>query len=288
MDISKYKIDHNSDLKLSGIKTDQTGQFDSKEDAEKKLVENVQRMTEIQSKLYAQDKYAVLIIFQAMDTAGKDGAIKHVMSGLNPQGTHVHSFKQPSVEELDHDYLWRATKNLPERGLIGIFNRSYYEDVLVVRVHDLIKNQQIPDEFITENIWKDRFRQIRDYERYLFENGIVTIKFFLHISKETQKERLLDRIDDKAKNWKFSAADLTERQYWDDYQRYYQDTINETSTKQAPWYVIPADKKWFARLMISEVIVKTMESLNLEYPTISKQQEEVLKTCKQKLLESKS
>ncbi len=288
MDISKYKIDHNSDLKLSGIKTDQTGQFDSKEDAEKKLVENVQRMTEIQSKLYAQDKYAVLIIFQAMDTAGKDGAIKHVMSGLNPQGTHVHSFKQPSVEELDHDYLWRATKNLPERGLIGIFNRSYYEDVLVVRVHDLIKNQQIPDEFITENIWKDRFRQIRDYERYLFENGIVTIKFFLHISKETQKERLLDRIDDKAKNWKFSAADLTERQYWDDYQRYYQDAINETSTKQAPWYVIPADKKWFARLMISEVIVKTMESLNLEYPTISKQQEEVLKGCKQKLMESKS
>ncbi len=287
MDISKYKIDHNSDLKLSGIKTNQTGHFDSKEDAEKQLVENVQRMAEIQSKLYAQDKYAVLIIFQAMDTAGKDGAIKHVMSGLNPQGTHVHSFKQPSAEELNHDYLWRATKNLPERGLIGIFNRSYYEDVLVVRVHDLVKNQQIPDEFITENIWKDRFRQIRDYERYLLENGIVTIKFFLHISKETQKERLLDRINDKAKNWKFSAADLTERQYWDDYQRYYQDTINETSTKQAPWYVIPADKKWFARLMISEVIVKTMESLNLEYPTISKQQEEVLKACKQKLLESK-
>lgn len=287
MDISKYKIEHNSDFNLSGIKTNQTGQFDSKEDAEKQLAENIERMTELQSKLYAQDKYAILIIFQAMDTAGKDGAIKHVMSGLNPQATHVHSFKQPSAEELDHDYLWRASKNLPERGLIGIFNRSYYEDVLVVRVHDLVKNQQIPKEFITENIWKDRFRQIRDYERYLYENGIVTIKFFLHISKETQKERLLDRIDDKTKNWKFSAADLTERQYWDDYQRCYQDAISETSTKQAPWYIIPSDKKWFARLMISEVIVKTMESLNLEYPTISKEQQDVLIACKQKLLESK-
>ena len=287
MDINKYKIEYNSNIKLSDIKTNQTGNIESKEEAEKLLADNVKRMTELQSKLYAQDKYAMLIIFQAMDTAGKDGAIKHVMSGLNPQGTHVHSFKQPSVEELDHDYLWRATKNLPERGLIGIFNRSYYEDVLVVRVHDLVKKQQIPREFITENIWTDRFRQIRDYERYLFENGIVTIKFFLHISKETQKERLLARIDDKAKNWKFSAADITERQYWEDYQRYYQEAINETSTKQAPWYVIPADKKWFARIMISEVIVKTMESLNLEYPTISKQQEEVLKECKQKLLESK-
>ena len=287
MDINKYKIEYNSNIKLSDIKTNQTGNIESKEEAEKLLADNVKRMTELQSKLYAQDKYAMLIIFQAMDTAGKDGAIKHVMSGLNPHGTHVHSFKQPSVEELDHDYLWRATKNLPERGLIGIFNRSYYEDVLVVRVHDLVKKQQIPREFITENIWTDRFRQIRDYERYLFENGIVTIKFFLHISKETQKERLLARIDDKAKNWKFSAADITERQYWEDYQLYYQEAINETSTKQAPWYVIPADKKWFARIMISEVIVKTMESLNLEYPTISKQQEEVLKECKQKLLESK-
>lgn len=287
MDISKYKIEHNSGFKLSDIKTNQTGNFDSKDEAEKQLAQNVERMAELQSKLYAQDKYALLIIFQAMDTAGKDGAIKHVMSGLNPQGTHVHSFKQPSAEDLDHDYLWRANNNLPERGLIGVFNRSYYEEVLVVRVHDLVKNQQIPTEFVTDNIWTDRFRQIRDYEKYLYENGTVIIKFFLHISKEEQRQRLLSRIDDKTKNWKFSSADIKERQYWDEYQRNYQETISETSTKQAPWYVIPADKKWFARLLISEVIVKTMESLKLEYPTISKEQEKILKDCKQNLLNEK-
>ena len=287
MDISKYKIEHNSGFKLSDIKTNQTGNFDSKDEAEKQLAQNVERMAELQSKLYAQDKYALLIIFQAMDTAGKDGAIKHVMSGLNPQGTHVHSFKQPSAEDLDHDYLWRANNNLPERGLIGVFNRSYYEEVLVVRVHDLVKNQQIPTEFVTDNIWTDRFRQIRDYEKYLYENGTVIIKFFLHISKEEQRQRLLSRIDDKTKNWKFSSADIKERQYWDEYQRNYQKTISETSTKQAPWYVIPADKKWFARLLISEVIVKTMESLKLEYPTISKEQEKILKDCKQNLLNEK-
>jgi len=287
MDISKYKIEHNSGFKLSDIKTNQTGNFDSKDEAEKQLAQNVERMAELQSKLYAQDKYALLIIFQAMDTAGKDGAIKHVMSGLNPQGTHVHSFKQPSAEDLDHDYLWRANNNLPERGLIGVFNRSYYEEVLVVRVHDLVKNQQIPTEFVTDNIWTDRFRQIRDYEKYLYENGTVIIKFFLHISKEEQRQRLLSRIDDKTKNWKFSSADIKERQYWEEYQRNYQETISETSTKQAPWYVIPADKKWFARLLISEVIVKTMESLKLEYPTISKEQEKILKDCKQNLLNEK-
>jgi PPK2 family polyphosphate:nucleotide phosphotransferase len=285
MDISKFQIEHRSDVKLSDIKTDQNGKISSKEDGEKLLAENTERMAELQDKLYAQDKYSLLIIFQAMDTAGKDGAIKHVMSGLNPQGTHVHSFKRPSDEELDHDYLWRATKNLPERGLIGIFNRSYYEDVLVVRVHDLVKNSQLPKEFITDDLWKNRFRQIRDYEQYLYENGTVILKFFLHISKEEQKERLLGRIDDKTKNWKFEAGDLTERKYWDDYQRCYQEAISETSTKQAPWFVVPADKKWFARLVISEVIVKTLESLNPEYPTISKEQAEILKDCKQKLME---
>jgi polyphosphate:nucleotide phosphotransferase, PPK2 family len=284
MDIDKYKIEHNSEFKLSDIKPDQTGKYASKDEAERQLVQNVQLMEEFQSKLYAQDKYALLIIFQAMDTAGKDGTIKHVMSGLNPQGTHVHSFKQPSAEELDHDYLWRAVKNLPERGTIGIFNRSYYEEVLVVRVHDLIKKQQIPKEFITDNIWKDRFRQIRDFERYLYENGIITLKFFLHISKEEQKKRLLERIDDKMKNWKFSTADMHEREYWNDYQHCYQEAMAETNTKQAPWYIIPSDKKWFARLMVSEVIVKTMESLKLEYPIIDKEQEKVLNDCKQNLL----
>ena len=284
MDISNYRIEPDSDFKLSDIKTDQTGKFESKNETEKRLAENVEKMDKLQSKLYAQDKYALLIIFQGMDTAGKDGAIKHVMSGLNPQATNVHSFKQPSAEELNHEYLWRAAKNLPERGLIGIFNRSYYEEVLVVRVHDLVKNEQIPEVLITKDIWKDRFRQIRDFEQYLYENGIITIKFFLHISKEEQKNRLLERIEDKAKNWKFEAGDINERHYWEQYQLNYQDAIEATSTKQVPWYVIPSDKKWFARLIVSEVIVKTMESLKLEYPIISKKQKVILKGLKQLLL----
>ncbi|MCX6258497.1 MAG: polyphosphate kinase 2 family protein [Bacteroidia bacterium] len=284
MDISNYKIEHHSDFKLSDIKTGQTGKFDSKEEAEKLLAGNVEKIAELQSKLYAQDRYALLIIFQAMDTAGKDGAIKHVMSGLNPQATHVHSFKQPSAEEMNHDYMWRAAMNLPERGSIGIFNRSYYEEVLVVRVHNLIKNQQIPKEFITDDIWKDRFRQIRDYERYLFENGTITIKFFLHISKEEQKNRLINRIDDISKNWKFSATDINERQYWKEYQQCYQEAISETSTKYSPWFIIPSDKKWYSRLMVSQVIINTLESLKLEYPVIGSKQEEVLKEIKQKLL----
>ena len=284
MDISKYRIEPDSDFKLSDLKTDQTGKFGSKNETEKRLAENVEKMDKLQSKLYAQDKYALLIIFQGIDTAGKDGAIKHVMSGLNPQATNVHSFKQPSAEELNHEYLWRAAKNLPERGLIGIFNRSYYEEVLVVRVHDLVKNEQIPEVLITKDIWKDRFRQIRNFEQYLYENGIITIKFFLHISKEEQKNRLLERIEDKAKNWKFEAGDINERHYWEQYQLNYQDAIEATSTKQVPWYVIPSDKKWFARLIVSEVIVKTMESLKLEYPIISKKQKVILKGLKQLLL----
>ncbi len=285
MDISRYKIQSHSDLKLAEIKTNDSGSYGSREDAEKRLVDNIQKMAEYQSKLYAQDKYALLIIIQAMDTAGKDGTIKHVMSGLNPQSTHVHSFKQPSAEELNHDYLWRAIKRLPERGSIGIFNRSYYEDVLVVRVHDLIKKQQIPAKLITENIWKERFLQITDFEKYLFENGILVVKLFLHISKEEQKDRLIGRIDDKAKNWKFSAADIAERQFWEEYQHCYQEAISETSTNHAPWYVIPADKKWFARLLVSEIITQTMESLKLEYPVIDKAQSDVLKEFRQKLAE---
>jgi PPK2 family polyphosphate:nucleotide phosphotransferase len=287
MDFHDFKIEHHSGFKLSDMKTNQIGKFDSKEKAEKILNKNVELMAELQNKLYAQDKYALLIIFQAMDTAGKDGAIKHVMSGLNPQATHVHSFKQPSSEELNHDYLWRSTKNLPERGSIGIFNRSYYEEVLVVRVHDLLKTQHIPNEFITKHIWEDRYRQIRDFEKYLYENGTIVIKFFLHISKETQKDRLLERINDKSKNWKFSADDIKEREYWDEYQRSYEEAIAETSAKHAPWYIIPADKKWFARLMVSEVIVKTMESLKLEYPVVSTEQEKILDECKINLLKEK-
>jgi len=284
MDTSKYKIIPDSGFKLSDIRTDDTGKYSDKDKAQTKLSENIERMSELQSKLYAQDKYAFLIIFQAMDTAGKDGTIKHVMSGLNPQSTSVHSFKQPSAEELNHDYLWRAIKNLPEKGTIGIFNRSYYEDVLVVRVHNMVKEQKIPVTYINSDIWKTRFRQIKEFERYLFENGIIPIKFFLHISKEEQTRRLLERIDNKAKNWKFSDADLKEREYWNDYQSIYQETINETTTKHAPWYVIPANKKWFAHLLVSEIMVNTMESLKLEYPLISKEKEAELKKCRQKLM----
>jgi len=285
MNSDNFKIEPDSKFKLADCRPDDTGKLESKDEAEKLLAANIERMAELQDILYAQDKYAMLFIFQAMDTAGKDGAIKHVMAGLNPQSTHVHSFKQPSAEELDHDYLWRASKNLPERGQIGIFNRSYYEEVLVVKVHDLVKSQQLPKELITQDIWKNRYRQIRDYEQYLFENGIIVVKFFMHISKNEQKKRLLARIDDKSKNWKFSSADIKERQYWDDYQKCYQEAILETSTKQAPWYVVPSDKKWFSRLVISEAIVATMEKLNLEYPTIDEEQKKELQECKQKLQE---
>jgi PPK2 family polyphosphate:nucleotide phosphotransferase len=284
MDIAKFQIQPDSDFKLSDIKTDFTGKIDSKEEGAKLLAANIEQMDVLQSKLYAQDKYAILIIFQAMDTAGKDGAIKHVMKGLNPQATCVHSFKQPSAEELDHDYLWRASKNLPERGQIGIFNRSYYEEVLVVKVHDLLKSQQIPREFITKDIWERRYRQIRDFEKYLTENGVIVLKFFLHISKEEQKNRLLERIDDRSKNWKFSAADIKEREYWKDYQQCYQEAIQATSTKYAPWYVVPADKKWFSRLVISEVIDQTLADLNLEYPEVNKEQKAVLEEYKQRLI----
>lgn len=283
MNVDKFKIEEDSNIKMSDFRPDDTGKFESKEEAEKLMLDNIQRMAELQDILYAQNKYALLIIFQAMDTAGKDGAIKHVMAGLNPQSTSVCSFKQPSSEELDHDYLWRASKNLPQRGQIGIFNRSYYEEVLVVKVHDLVSYQQLPKEFITKDIWKERYRQIRDYERYLTENGIVILKFFLHISKDEQRKRLLSRIDDESKNWKFSSADIKERQYWDDYQQCYQEAIRETSTKHAPWYVIPSNKKWFSRLMISQAIINRMEQLNLEYPTISEEQKQVLQECKQKL-----
>ncbi len=285
MDISDFRIKEGRKVKLSEINTSDTGKYNSKTDAQEKLEENIERMAEMQDKLYAQDRYSVLIILQAMDTAGKDGIVKHVMKGLNPQGTYVQSFKQPSSEELDHDYLWRVNKHLPERGRIGIFNRSYYEEVLVVKVHNIIQVQQLPDEIKNENIWKDRYRQMRDYERYLSENGTKIIKLFLHISKDEQKERLLARIDDASKNWKFSAADIKERQYWDQYQQSYEEAIEATSTEQAPWFVIPADKKWFARLAVSEIIVKTLEDLRLEYPSVSKDQLAVLEECKKKLLE---
>jgi len=284
METKKFIISPSSKLNLSKFPTDNSGDFKSKKEAVKLLKKNIQRMTELQAKLYAQDKYSLLIIFQAMDAAGKDGTIKHVMSGLNPQGTQVSSFKQPSKEELDHGYLWRINKALPERGRIGIFNRSHYEEVLVVRVHDLLKYQKIPDKFNNKNIWKQRYEQINNFEEYLYENGIVVIKFFLHVSKEEQKKRFLERIEDPAKNWKFSPGDIEERKYWDEYQKVYQEAIAATSKKHSPWYVIPADKKWFARLAVSEIIVREMKNLSPYYPKLSEEQLLDLEKSKQSLM----
>ena len=285
MNISEFTVDGRSKFHLSKIKTDSSGKVRSKEGAQKILEKNIATVQELQAKFYAQDRYSVLIIIQAMDTAGKDGVIKHVMTGLNPQGTEVHSFKQPSAEELNHDYLWRAHKNLPQRGQFGIFNRSYYEEVLVVRVHDLIATQKIPAELVTKDIWKQRFRQIKDFEKYLSENGTIIIKIFLHISKEEQKQRLLARINDKSKNWKFSEADIKERGYWDQYQKCYEEVIRKTSSGKAPWYVVPADKKWFARLVISEIIVQTLEGLKLKFPSLGKDELKQLEESKRKLME---
>ena len=285
--MNKFTIKPNTKLNLSKISTSDTGEFKSKKDAADLLNNNIKKMIELQKKLYAQDKYAMLLVFQAMDAAGKDGTIKHVMSGLNPQGTQVFSFKQPSKEELDHGYLWRINKALPERGRIGIFNRSHYEEVLVVRVHDFIKGQKIPEKFKNADIWKQRFKQINDFEEYIYENGIIILKFFLHVSKEEQKKRFLARIDNPAKNWKFSKGDIDERGFWTEYQNAYQDAIAATSKPHAPWFVVPADKKWFTRLAVSEIIVEAMEKLNPEYPKLSKEQLKELEKSKEFLLKEK-
>jgi PPK2 family polyphosphate:nucleotide phosphotransferase len=248
----------------------------------------VKALAAMQDILYAQDKWSVLIIFQAMDAAGKDGAIKHVMSGINPQGCQVSSFKGPSSEELDHDYLWRCQKHLPERGRIGIFNRSYYEEVLVVRVHEqILKGQKIPEKLITKDIWEDRFEDIRNFEKYLNRNGTVVIKFFLNLSKEEQKKRFIERVDNPDKNWKFSAADAKERGYWDDYMHAYEELIKNTSTKKSPWYVIPADDKSYARIAIASAIIHALDEMDLEYPKVSAEKIAELNEVKKALLEEK-
>ncbi len=287
MKISNYLVKSNFKFSLSQFSTKDTSSIKSKDEAKDFLEQNIEKMIELQDKLYASNKYSVLLIFQAMDAAGKDSTIKHVMSGLNPQGTQVYSFKQPSKEELDHGYLWRINKSLPERGRIGIFNRSHYEDVLIVKVHNLLKAQNIPEELINKNFWQKRYEQINNFEQYLHENGTIVIKFFLHVSKEEQKERFLARINDRTKNWKFSAADLEERKLWDDYQTAYEDAITATSKKYAPWYIIPADKKWFARLLVSKIIVETLTKLNLKYPELSTEQLSDLQKCKESLLAEK-
>ena len=285
MKTSKFKVPPGKKVKLSDYRTDYIGDIESKKDASKLLKANTKKMAELQDRLYAHDRYGLLLIFQAMDAAGKDSTIKHVMSGVNPQGTQVFSFKQPSAEELDHGYLWRIAKAVPERGRIGIYNRSHYEDVLVVRVHDLIKCQKIPKKFDNDGIWRKRFNQIKNFEKYLYENGIITIKFFLHISKDEQRKRFLRRLDTPSKNWKFSAADLKEREYWEDYQKCYEEAIAATSTGYAPWYITPADKKWFTRLVVSNVIIDTLQSLKLTYPELDENQKKNLNVYREQLME---
>lgn len=287
MNTDKFLIREGTNLDLKDHPTDFTADYTDKEEAEKDLGKNVERLRKLQDVLYADDRYSLLIIFQAMDAAGKDGAIEHVMTGVNPQGVSVVSFKQPSDEELSHDFLWRCAKNVPERGRIGIFNRSHYEEVLVVRVHpQILKNQHLPDAVKNDpDIWKKRFEQIRNFESHLAANGTRILKFFLHVSKQEQKKRFLDRIAEEDKNWKFSMGDVKERAHWDEYMRAYTEAIEATSTDDAPWYIIPADKKWFTRLAVSEVIVEKLKSMDLHYPEVSDDHKKELAEAK-KILES--
>ncbi|MBX3300041.1 MAG: polyphosphate kinase 2 family protein [Acidobacteria bacterium] len=289
MDIERFLVKEGKKLDLRDHPTDHSGDYSDKDAAAKDLTANIERMSELQDILYAQDVYSLLVVFQAMDAAGKDGVIKHVMSGVNPQGVSVVSFKVPSAEEMDHDYLWRCQRSLPERGRIGIFNRSHYEEVLVVRVHKgILQAQQLPSEIKADNdIWEKRFKHIRDWESHLYENGTRVIKFFLNVSRNEQKKRFLERISEPEKNWKFSMGDVKERTYWTDYMKAYAEAIESTSTKEAPWYIIPADKKWFTRLAVSEVIVKTLEALDLKYPVLSEERKAELVQART-LLEAES
>jgi PPK2 family polyphosphate:nucleotide phosphotransferase len=265
-----------------------TGKYKDKEEARAKLEKDVARLADYQDVLYAQNRYALLVVLQGMDTAGKDSTIRHVMSGAHPQGTDVHSFKAPSAEELDHDYLWRCVKVLPERGRIGIFNRSYYEEVLVLRVHpELLEAENLPPKTVTKKIWKRRFEDMNNFEQYLTRTGICVLKFFLHLSKEEQKWRFLARIDRPEKNWKFSSQDVKERAHWDDYMAAYEDMLSHTSTNVAPWFIVPADNKWFAHLVVADVIVSKLKSLDLEYPRLSEEHMKDLLEAKQ-LLESEA
>jgi PPK2 family polyphosphate:nucleotide phosphotransferase len=259
-------------FRLKDVDPGDTLEFTSEDKprAKEALAMGVELLAELQDMLYAQDRWAVLLIFQAMDAAGKDGAIKHVMSGVNPQGCQVYSFKSPSAEDLNHDFLWRCMKCLPERGRIGIFNRSYYEETLVVRVHpEFLAGQRLPPELVTTDVWEQRFQDIRTFERYLTRNGVAIRKFFLHVSNEEQRKRFLGRIEEPEKNWKFSANDTKEQGYWDDYMKAYEDTIRNTATKRAPWYVVPADNKWFTRVVVAAAVIEALSSLDLAYPTVS-------------------
>ena len=286
-----FRVTDGSKFKLKDFDPGDTLDLKSEDKprAKEGLAAGVDILAELQDVLYAQDKWSVLLIFQAMDAAGKDGAIKHVMSGINPQGCQVFSFKAPTSEDLDHDYMWRCLKCLPERGRIGIFNRSYYEETLVVRVHpQILEGAKLPESLKGKDIWDNRFRDIRNIERYLTGNGTIIRKFFLHVSPEEQRKRFLDRLDDPDKNWKFSANDAKEREYWKDYMNAYQETIRNTATKYAPWYVIPADNKWFTRLVVASAVIDALSSLNLKYPVVDKVKLKELESARQALAGKKA
>lgn len=283
----RYKITKGKSFRLTQISPGESGKTKelSKKDIKEQLSQTVDALSELQERLYAQDRWGVLLIFQAADAAGKDGAIKNVMSGINPQGCQVYSFKAPSDEELDHDFLWRCVTRLPERGRIGIFNRSYYEEVLVVRVHpEILKKQKIPDILVTKHIWNERFQDIRNFEQYLARNGYLILKFFLHVSKDEQKKRFLDRLDDPEKYWKFSQGDVEERKFWTKYQTANEEMIQETAAIHAPWYVVPADNKWFTRLVIASSIVTALSELKLKFPAVSKERTATLKKVRAALI----
>ncbi len=284
----QYCVSSGKGFRLKDFDPADTWKLKSKEHAQELLADSLERLSELQEKLYAQDNWSLLLIFQAMDAAGKDSTIKHVMSGVNPQGCEVTSFKAPTSAELDHGYLWRCHKVMPERGRIGIFNRSYYEEVLVVRVHpEMLEKQKIPPQLVTKNIWRERLEDIAALERYAGRNGTVIRKFFLNVSKAEQKKRFLARLDQPEKNWKFAAADLGERRHWPDYMNAYEDLIQHTTTESAPWYVVPADHKWFTRLVVAAVVVETLESLNLKYPKVSAAQKRELTAARAALLRAK-
>jgi PPK2 family polyphosphate:nucleotide phosphotransferase len=288
--IKRYRVSSGKDFSLSDFDPGDTGgiESDQKDRAKDMLSSGIQLLAELQSKLYAADGYSLLLIFQAMDAAGKDSTIKHVMSGINPQGCQVYSFKEPTSADLNHDYMWRYLRCLPERGRIGIFNRSYYEEVLIVRVHEeILRQQRIPKELITKNIWNERLEDIRDSERYFARNGIITLKFFLNVSKKEQKKRFMERLDQPNKNWKMSPSDVKERGYWSQYMRAYQDAISKTATKDAPWYIVPADNKWFTRLVVASAVVHTLHDLNLTYPKVSAAGQKELEEARCLLLSEK-
>jgi PPK2 family polyphosphate:nucleotide phosphotransferase len=283
--LEPYRITSGKGFRLSQIDPGDSHGVKSKQEARELLARGIERLCEAQDKLYAQDQWAVLLVFQAMDAAGKDGAIKHVLSGVNPQGCQVYSFKGPSAEELDHDFLWRTNKALPERGRIGIFNRSYYEEVLVVKVHqEILEKQKLPRKLISKRVWDERYEDIRAFERYLARQGYLILKFFLHVSKKAQKERFLERLELPEKNWKFSLADAQERGYWGAYQRAYEDMIRETAAPHAPWYVVPADKKWFTRLVVAAAVYEAVEKLDLAYPKVDDAKKKELEAARAALL----